>query len=177
MDYSYVGSNPSALNVNYLMKKNTYLFKTLSKLLQSKSIFIYSYRNLKSLDLKSLRKELKVYNLSIKLVRLNLLLKFLSKTPYKGLVNKLSNNVLFIYYDGDIKDFSFIHKLKVGYPSLDVLVYLHDKKVYLYDFISLSKNKDIKGVFNKMLNTIKLTPLLRLTSCLKLAAKKSAGIA
>ena len=153
------------------MKKKTFIFKSIFKLLQSKSVFIYTYRNLKSIDLKGLRKELKVYNLSLKLVRLNLLLKVLEDTPYKGLIDKLSNNILFVYYDGDIKDFSFINKLDKKYPGLDVLIYFYNKRLYVYDFVTLSTNKDIKGVLHKFLNTIKFSPLLKLTTCLKLAKK------
>ena len=141
------------------MKKKTFIFKSVFKLLQSKSVFIYTYRNLKSIDLKGLRKELKVYNLSLKLVRLNLLLKVLEDTPYKGLIDKLSNNILFVYYDGDIKDFSFINKLDKKYPGLDVLIYFYNKRLYVYDFVTLSTNKDIKGVFHKFLNTIKTISL------------------
>ena len=98
-------------------------------------------------------------------------LKVLEDTPYKGLIDKLSNNILFVYYDGDIKDFSFINKLDKKYPGLDVLIYFYNKRLYVYDFVTLSTNKDIKGVFHKFLNTIKFSPLLKLTTCLKLAKK------
>ncbi len=159
------------------MKKKTYILKNFYKIFNHKSVFIYNqHKSLKSKDFKKLRKELKIYNLKMKLIHNNLFNKLYKENfSNSNKTHLFDNNLLVIYSNDEIENFSFINKLKLS-KSLTFLTHLYSQKNYVINSESLSKNVTFMDTLSNLNNNIRFTPLLYLLVNLLEYSKNSADV-
>ena len=119
---------------------------------------------------------MKDYNLKVKLINNNLFTK-VYKENFSNFsdLSPFNNNLLIIYSNDEIENFSFIQKLKLS-KSLTLLTYLYTQKNYSINFESLSKNITFIDTLSNLNNNIRFTPILYLLAHLLEYSKNSADV-